>query len=92
MAKRQEYRGRDKKRVVIDTPILPVHTCTCGKLAYTSKKDAKQGARTRHQGKRVRYYVCRESEETYWHVTTAGALATEAYKDYEAERKDSDGR
>lgn len=86
MPKHQEYRGkRRNRRTTVDVPLVPLHTCSnCGKQAYMSRSDAKLWAKRLHQGKKVRYYLCRgRNTESYWHVTTEGALETAAYKDYE---------
>ncbi len=83
MGKHQEYRGRERARVVIDNPLVPQYSCpACGKVAYLSRRDAKVSAKQKHQGNRVRVYPCRYASAEYWHITTMGAYATAAYKDY----------
>lgn len=43
---------------------LPVGTCTsCGKFCWTTKKNAKNGARRNHPNERLSVYEC----NGYWH-------------------------
>jgi len=63
-----------------------VGTCSCGKLSYPTRGQAKKAAR--HQGGGLRAYA----HGSYWHLTSRSHLAIAAYREYDARGGSNDDR